>query len=150
MRETIVGFKTFVERYKYVLAIAALMGGPSLVTLGAAMTYYDDVIEDIYTAHQLETSRFQAEVDAERVINRGMLTEMLGHMSNIADRLGIAATQVEDAAETAAKAAASIPETPTTMEIPNETHSDNSRTLEHGPGCSGQRCQGSGGGTGLP
>lgn len=119
MRETIAGFKRFVERYKFVLAVAALMGGPTLITLGTAVWYYDGVIAEVKQEHRIEVMRYQAETDFERETNRAILQGMQDYMLMIVERMGItagkvedAASKAEDAATSAAKAAASLPEPP--------------------------------------
>lgn len=131
MRATIAGFKNFVEHYKYVLAIAALMVGPATIVLGWSISYYRGTINDLRIEHADEVQRYRAEVDFERTINREILYTMQEHLDELTKRLGLAAVKVEDAAdsanraaENAAAAAAAIPDPAAFLAPDHETRTD--------------------------
>lgn len=99
MLEMIADFKKFVNRYKVVLAILALMSGPSLITLGTSVWYYSKAIENLRDDYDVRLLRSQGEVDFERVYNRGILHRMQDNIQHLQDYLRQIAQQVGVSAE---------------------------------------------------
>lgn len=105
MRKTLLTFRCFAGRFKFIGAVATIFLAGALLATGTSAWYYDAALARQQGAYERQIARIESDLLLERDVNRGRIEAVAGDIDSIVDSIGRLITMVQAASKTAGAAA---------------------------------------------
>lgn len=101
-------FKRWVDKYRYVMAIAGIAFGSSLITLGTSSWYYNVEMSTVRASFEHQITRLQSDIDHERRENRTVVQELQADMKSLTAQMAQLLDKLDGTTDTAVDAAKAV------------------------------------------
>lgn len=105
MHKTLLMFRCFAGRFKFIGAVATIFLAGTLLATGTSAYYYDAALARQQGAYERQIARIESDLLLEREVNRDRIEAVAVDIDSIVDSIGRLITMVTAASRTASTAA---------------------------------------------